>query len=95
MTEPRTNIHAFAVVGVASDRRGEPSSWVIVKKVVYSREAADAADEPMSHNLRAQGALAQIKQGDPKGALQALVGVRPTSVEGRLCEALTQDTAGY
>ncbi len=35
--------------------------------------AASIADESMSHNLRAQGALAKIKQGDPKGALQSLV----------------------
>ena len=46
-----------------------------------------------SHDLRAKGALAQIKQGDPKGALAALVGVRPNSVDGRLCEALTYSGA--
>jgi DNA-binding SARP family transcriptional activator len=67
----------------ALDAMGDPAA------VVAYREAAEAAEEPMSHDLRAQGALAQIKQGDPKGALQALVGVRPNSVEGRLCEALT------
>lgn len=66
----------------ALDALGDPAA------VVAYHQAA-AADGPMSHNLRAQGALAQIKQGDPKGALQALVGVRPNSVEGRLCEALT------
>lgn len=71
----------------ALDALGDPAA------VVAYRVAADAADEPMSHNLRAQGALAQIKQGDPKGALQALVGVRPNSVEGRLCEALTYSGA--
>lgn len=71
----------------ALDAMGDPAA------VAAYRTAADAADEPMSHNLRAQGALAQIKQGDPKGALQALVGVRPTSVEGRLCEALTYSGA--
>ncbi len=66
----------------ALDAMGDPAA------VAAYRAAADAADEPTSHNLRAQGALAQIKQGDPKGALQALVGVRPNSVEGRLSEAL-------
>lgn len=71
----------------ALDALGDPAA------VVAYHQAADAADEPASHNLRAQGALAQIKQGDPKGALQALVGVRPNSVEGRLCEALTYSGA--
>ncbi len=52
------------------------------------RAAAAAAGEPESHNLLAKGALAQVKQGDPKGALAALVGVQPTSVEGLLAEAL-------
>ena len=68
----------------ALDAMGHPSA------VAAYRLAADAAGEPGAQNLRAKGALAQIKQGDPKGALQALEGLRPTSVEGRLCEALAQ-----
>ncbi|MBW7833915.1 MAG: AAA family ATPase [Simplicispira suum] len=71
----------------AMDAMGDPAA------VLAYRAAADAAGEPMSHNLRAQAALAQIKQGDPEGALRALVGVRPNSVEGRLCEALTYSGA--
>lgn len=71
----------------ALDAMGDPAA------VAAYRAAASVADELMSHNLRAQGALAQIKQGDPKGALQALVGVRPNSVEGQLCEALTYSGA--
>jgi tetratricopeptide (TPR) repeat protein len=71
----------------ALDTMGDPST------VAAYHLAAAAADEPTSHDLRAQGALAQIKQGDPKGALQALVGVRPRSVQGRLCEALTYSGA--
>lgn len=67
----------------ALDAMGDPAA------VGAYRAAALAADEPASHDLRAKGALAMIKQGDPKGALEALVGVKPTSVEGRLCEALT------
>ncbi|MDP1647626.1 MAG: AAA family ATPase [Rubrivivax sp.] len=55
--------------------------------------AAEAAGEPASHDLRAKAALAQVKLGDPKGALLALEGVRPTSVEGRLCEALAYSGA--
>ncbi|AOW14433.1 hypothetical protein LPB72_03125 [Hydrogenophaga crassostreae] len=52
------------------------------------RLAAEAAGEPDSQNLLAKAALAQVKQGDPKGALQALQGLLPTSVDGRLSEAL-------
>ncbi|WP_206668796.1 AAA family ATPase [Lacisediminimonas profundi] len=57
------------------------------------RRAADAAGEPGSHNLRAKAALAQVKQGDPKGALLALEGIRPTSVDGLLSEALAYSGA--
>ena len=71
----------------ALDAMGHPAA------VAAYRLAADAAGEPGAQNLRAKGALAQIKQGDPKGALQALEGLRPTSVEGRLCEALTYSGA--
>jgi len=41
----------------------------------------------------AKAALAQVKLGDPKGALELLAGLRPTSVEGRLCEALAYSGA--
>ncbi len=71
----------------ALDAMGNPAA------VAAYRLAADAAGEPGAQNLRAKGALAQIKQGDPKGALLALEGLQPTSVEGRLCEALTYSGA--
>ncbi|MBA3479823.1 MAG: AAA family ATPase [Lautropia sp.] len=71
----------------ALDAMGAPGA------VAAYRLAADAAEEPASDDLRAKAALAQVKQGDPKGALLALVGVRPTSVEGRLCEALAYSGA--
>lgn len=66
----------------ALDAQGDPAA------LFAYRLAANAAGEPGSHDLRAKAALAQVKQGDPKGALLALEGVHPTSVEGRLCEAL-------
>ncbi|WP_332777672.1 ATP-binding protein [Polaromonas sp.] len=66
----------------ALDAQGDPAA------LFAYRLAAAAADEPTSHDLRAKAALAQVKLGDPKGALLALEGVHPTSVEGRLCEAL-------
>lgn len=78
-----THADALRLRAEALDAMGHPAT------VAAYRLAADAADEPGAQNLRAKGALAQIKQGDPKGALQALEGLRPTSVEGRLCEALT------
>ncbi len=50
--------------------------------------AADAVGGAEADNLLAKAALAQVKQGDPKGALVELEGLQPTSVDGRLCEAL-------
>ena len=50
--------------------------------------AAHVVGEPEAHNLRAKQALAQIKLGDPPGALQVLEGVEPTSADGRLAQAL-------
>jgi len=57
----------------------------------YDR-AIEAADEGVD-DLRAQRALAQLKQGDPVGALNALQGVYPSTVEGQLAEALTYSGA--
>ncbi len=50
--------------------------------------AADAAGGSETDNLLAKAALAQVKQGDPKGALVELAGLKPSSVDGRLSEAL-------
>jgi len=69
------------------DAMGDPAA------LAAYRAAADTAGEPGCHDLRAKAALAQVKLGDPKGALLALEGVRPTSVEGRLCEALAYSGA--
>lgn len=51
--------------------------------------AAQAVGGPASHDLRAMQALAQIKQGDPRGALRTVDGLRPVTVQGRLAQALT------
>ena len=69
------------------DAQGDPAA------LAAYRLAADVAGEPACHDLRAKAALAQVKQGDPKGALLALEGVRPASIEGRLCEALAYSGA--
>ncbi|MDN5749677.1 MAG: AAA family ATPase, partial [Pseudonocardia sp.] len=50
--------------------------------------AARVVDAPESHDLRAMQALAEIKQGDPPGALRTLDGLEPASVAGRLAQAL-------
>jgi DNA-binding SARP family transcriptional activator/tetratricopeptide (TPR) repeat protein len=51
--------------------------------------AAEAIGEPESHDLRARMALAQLKLGDPPGALHTLDGLAPTTDRGRLAQALT------
>ncbi|GAB88734.1 ATP-binding protein [Gordonia rhizosphera] len=51
--------------------------------------AARAVGEPGAHEIRAKQALAELKHGDPAGALLTLARARPITVEGRLNEALT------
>ncbi|WP_372659899.1 AAA family ATPase [Hydrogenophaga sp.] len=76
------HVEALRLRAEALDAMGDPAAMAAY------RLAAEAAGEPDSHNLRAKAALAQVKQGDPKGALEALQGVLPNSVDGRLSEAL-------
>ena len=51
--------------------------------------AAQLANEPGSRDLQAKEALAQLKLGDPSGALHTLEGVTPATTSGRVCQALT------
>jgi len=55
--------------------------------------AADVAPEVQAHELRAKRALAQVKMSDPPGALKYLQNVHPTTVAGRLAEALAYSGA--
>lgn len=55
----------------------------------YDAAIVSVDDEVLVHDLRAKRALAQLKQGDAPGAVRSLDGVRPTSVDARLAEALT------
>lgn len=55
--------------------------------------AAAAAPEALAHELRAKRALAQVKMSDPSGALVSLRDVHPTTVAGRLAEALAYSGA--
>lgn len=66
----------------ALDAMGDPAAMAAY------RLAADHAPAAERDNLLAKAALAQVKQGDPKGALVALDGLDPSSVDGRLSEAL-------
>jgi DNA-binding SARP family transcriptional activator/tetratricopeptide (TPR) repeat protein len=50
--------------------------------------AARVVGEPAAQEIRAKQALAQVKLGDPPGALRVLDGVEPVTVDGRLAQAL-------
>lgn len=59
------------------------------REAVPAYHAAAAVAAPgEADDLRAKGALAQVKLGDPSGALYVLEGLQPVGVEGRLAEAL-------
>jgi tetratricopeptide (TPR) repeat protein len=55
--------------------------------------AAEVASQEQAHELRAKRALAQVKMSDPQGALAYLQDVQPTTVAGRLAEALAYSGA--
>lgn len=50
--------------------------------------AARAVGEPAAQEVRAKQALAQVKLGDPPGALRVLEGVEPMTLDGQLAQAL-------
>jgi DNA-binding SARP family transcriptional activator/tetratricopeptide (TPR) repeat protein len=74
---------ALRLEAEALDLAGDPGAVAAYDAAI---EAASAVDR---HDLVAMRALAQLKQGDPPGALAAIAGASPTSVIGRLSEALT------
>jgi DNA-binding SARP family transcriptional activator/tetratricopeptide (TPR) repeat protein len=78
-----THVEALRLRAEALDALGDP------RAVAAYEAAAATAGAPECHDLRAKAALAQIKGGDPRGALLRLEGVSPSSVDGRLAEALT------
>lgn len=81
------HVEALRLRAEALDAIGNPAA------VAAYRVAADAAGAPDSHDLLAKAALAQVKLGDPRGGLLTLRGVSPTTVEGRLAEALAYSGA--
>ena len=74
---------ALRVDAEALDMMGDPASLA-----AYDRAIA-VADPGSAGDLVAMRALAQIKLGDPAGALVTVRDANPTSVMGRLSEALT------
>jgi DNA-binding SARP family transcriptional activator/tetratricopeptide (TPR) repeat protein len=77
------NAAALRIEAQSLDMVGDP-------RALRAYDAAIAAADPVAaHDLMAMRALAQIKQGDPAGGLEAIAGASPTSVAGRLSEALT------
>jgi DNA-binding SARP family transcriptional activator/tetratricopeptide (TPR) repeat protein len=77
----------LALRAEALDALGNPAA------VAAYKAAAAAVGAPASHDLLAKGALAQVKLGDAKGALRLLEGLKPTSVDGLLSEALAYSGA--
>jgi DNA-binding SARP family transcriptional activator len=78
---------ALALRAEAMDALGRPGTLA-----AYDA-AADVATQEQAHELRAKRALAQVKMSDPPGALEYLKNVHPTTVAGRLAEALAYSGA--
>lgn len=78
---------ALALRAESLDALGRPGTLA-----AYDAAAA-VVPEALSHELRAKRALAQVKMSDPPGALQYLRDVHPTTVAGRLAEALAYSGA--
>lgn len=81
--------HATALTlrAEALDAVGDPRAPVAYAAAEHAVGAAEA------HELRAKRALAELRTGDPEGALQTLAAAVPVTVEGRLAEALTLSSA--
>jgi DNA-binding SARP family transcriptional activator/tetratricopeptide (TPR) repeat protein len=78
---------ALALRAEAMDALGRPGTLA-----AYAA-AAEVAQQEQAHELRAKRALAQVKMSDPQGALKYLQDVHPTTVAGRLAEALAYSGA--
>lgn len=78
---------ALALRAESMDALGRPGTLA-----AYDAAAAVAPDA-QSHELRAKRALAQVKMSDPPGALKYLQDVHPTTVAGRMAEALAYSGA--
>jgi DNA-binding SARP family transcriptional activator len=79
---------ALALRAESMDALGRPGTLA-----AYDAAAEVAPEEAQAHELRAKRALAQVKSSDPPGALDYLRDVHPTTVAGRLAEALAYSGA--
>jgi hypothetical protein len=57
----------FAIIGVGADRSSEPSDLVTVRKVVYTREAADASVEKLNAEADGRHYFWQLTSIEPLG----------------------------
>jgi DNA-binding SARP family transcriptional activator/tetratricopeptide (TPR) repeat protein len=73
---------ALVLRAEALDARGDAAA-----PAAY-RAAAEAVADQTGDDLRAKGALATIKLGDPPAGLQLLEGLEPTTLDGRIARAL-------
>ncbi|HJW11010.1 MAG TPA: hypothetical protein VJ598_04450, partial [Albitalea sp.] len=87
LAHERAHPEGLRLCAEALDALGDPQC------VAAYRAAADADRGLLGDDLRVKAALAQIKQGDPKGGVRALQGLKPSTDEGRLCEALAYSGA--
>lgn len=78
-----THAEALRLRAVALDGLGDPRALA-----AYDTAIA-AADPDDLHELRPLQALAQIKMGDPVGALVTIAGAEPRSLDSQLARALT------
>lgn len=67
MSEARTTVQAFAIVGVAEERIGNPAGWIVVKKVVYTREQAEISAAKLNAKGDGRAYFWQLTSLEPIG----------------------------
>jgi DNA-binding SARP family transcriptional activator/tetratricopeptide (TPR) repeat protein len=82
LEDERDHVEALRMRAEALDARGDRRA-----PAAYAT-AAIAVGPPEADDLKAKQALATIKLGDPEGAKEVLPGLEPTTLEGRIAEAL-------
>lgn len=65
--EARTNLRVFAIIGVSGERPTDPRDLVTVRKVVYTREAADASVDKLNADADGRHYFWQLTSIEPLG----------------------------
>lgn len=65
--DARTNLRVYAVVGVADDRTADAEALVTVRKIVYTREAADDVVERLNAKADGKKYFWQLTSIEPLG----------------------------